>query len=172
MTSSGRNPCLLFAAAICLSAAGCMSARVHSLPQEEVLDVDTPSVFLTCASAPLPPADRKSVGPRGDRLQSGGHELNIPRSALTARRPFTLEQAPGDRVAVIVNRTVPPVSLERSAIMFIDFSRCSDSDVGDVDWHVWRMDRDGAGGEKLRTVLAGKRALTFIDGTSVYMIAN
>lgn len=149
-----------------------MSARVQNPPREEVLDVDTPSVFLTCASATLPPQDSKSIGPAGDRLQSGGHELNIPRSAVTRPRPFTLEQASGDRVAVIVNRRVPPAPLARTAIMFIDFSRCSDADVGNVDWHVWRMNQDGVSGQKLRTVLAGKRAITFIDNTSVYMIAN
>ncbi|MGH7466205.1 MAG: hypothetical protein ACREK1_13565 [Longimicrobiales bacterium] len=149
-----------------------MPARMQSPPREEVLDVDTPSVFLTCAPGTLPPEDRKSIGPAGDRLQSGDNELNIPRSAVPVARPFTFEQEPRDRVGVTVNRQVPPVHFATSAILFIDFSRCRDSDIGNVDWHVWRMDSTGLRGQKLRTWLAGRRAMTFIDGTSVYMIAN
>lgn len=172
MTSSERTPFLFIAAAIFLSVSGCVSARVQNPSREEVLDVDTPSVFLSCASATLPPADRKQIGPGGGRLQSGDHELNIPPTAVPDTRPFTLEQERGDRVGVAVNRTVPPVHFARTAVMTVDFSRCGDSDVGDVDWHVWRMDSTGVGGQKLRTVLAGRRAITFIDSTSVYMIAN
>lgn len=173
MTSSERSPCLFIAVAMLLSVSGCTPAHMQRSFGEEVIEVGTPSVYLTCSQAgTLPPADQKSIGPGGGRLQTGDNELNIPRSAVPVARPFTLEQEPRDRVGVTVNRHVPQGPFARSAILFIDFSRCTESEIGDVDWHVWRMDSTGLQGQKLRTWLAGSRAMTFIDRTSVYMIAN
>ncbi|MGH7447849.1 MAG: hypothetical protein ACRELT_09845 [Longimicrobiales bacterium] len=113
------------------------------------------------------------IGPAGGTLRSGRDELNIPPSAVTSARTFVLQREPRERIGVRIEAS-PNVPFENnmSATLTIDFRDCTDLEIGSNPWWVWRMDSTGVSGQKLFTRIAGKRAITRIDSTSAYMIAN
>jgi hypothetical protein len=171
MTRTERHKRLLLAAALILPLSAC-ARRELVPPAEEVIEVGTPTGFLTCApTSPQPRPDTQTIGAAGGRLQSGGNELTIPASALSGNQRLIFRQQPGERVGVEVDQSVR-FATGRSAMLNIDIGRCDSDALAGAEWFVWRMHENQGQSQKLRTRIAGARATANIDSTSAFMIAN
>jgi hypothetical protein len=171
MTCLDRRTRLLTAVAVLLSLSGC-ARRETGPPAEDVIEVGTPTGFLTCApTSPQVRPDTQTIGAAGGRLQTGGNELTIPAGALSGNQRLIFRQQPGERVGVEVDQSVRFTN-GTSAILTIDIGRCDSDALAGGEWFVWRMHENEGQSQKLRTRIAGVRAMANIDSTSVFMIAN
>ncbi|HEX2167992.1 MAG TPA: hypothetical protein VHG09_12230 [Longimicrobiales bacterium] len=150
----------------------CVRGR-GEITSEEVLEHGIPTEYLTCErTGTLARPDTQMIGPNGGRLRSGNSEVTIPSRAVPDQRRFVFSVVPGDTVGVIIDAGGPMHFNNRSARLIIDTSHCSASDLeNDEGWWVWRIVRRGES-QKLSTIMTPVRAITQIDSTSVFMIAN
>lgn len=170
---------LLIPVAMLLWLSGCSSLVRGGAEREDVIDVGQPDSVLTC-DRDEEAADTDTIGPEGGQLMSGRNVLTIPDSAIMEERPLTFRQLPGNSVGVEVDEEVE-FDNNKSATLVIDIQGCVNSLPRNGEWFVWRINTtDRSQSQKLRTRFegdaalrnGGARAVTLIDSTSVYMIAN
>jgi hypothetical protein len=141
---------------------------------EEIIDHGTPSEFLAC-DQPEARVDTV-IGPRGGLVRAGATELLIPRDALSGNRRIVLRHELDRRVSVTIDGVddrIPPEPFRRSATLRINVSGCSaDALANPRGWWIWRMNSVEGMSQKLRTRVNRRHAVTQIDSTSKFMIAN
>ena len=167
-----RRP-LLMACAVLLSTAGCTQPLIDNLPfigGEDVLDVGTPTAFLTCAQPVGKSEDTEMVDDNGKTLHAGHNQLAIPSNAMPGNRRLVFSQPAGNQIRVEVDSAVK-FKNDRSAVLRIDLRHCTASEKAGT-WFIWRMSEGRGESQKLRTVMTPVQAVTVIDSTSVFMIAN
>jgi hypothetical protein len=162
---------LVFTALI--ATAGCAAPLVPpGFEREEVIEVGTPTVFLTCPPEAAASPVTRSIGAGGGELATGRHRLAIPAGAVATERSFTLREQTGERVGVDIEQAGDSRALARPATLWIDAGRCSSNAIGAREWFIWRMNPTGGPSQKLRTRMAGSRFMVQIDSTSGFIIAN
>lgn len=167
----------LFVAFVWLS--GCSWLGVGGPDGEDVIDVGTPGNALPCAEFAAS-ADTQIVGPgEAAQLNSGNSRLIIPANAMPENRQLIFRQLPGDSAMVEVDQEIR-FDNNKSATLIVDVSRCDSTMLGNSEWFVWRVHpATRSQSQKLRTrfeqdsiMRRGARAVTVIDSTSGFLIAN
>ena len=156
-----------------MSTASCTQPIIDTLPfigGEDVLDVGTPTTFLTCAQPVGPSEDSEVVDDNGKTLNAGRNQLTIPSNAMPGSRRLVFRQPASNRIGVEVDSAVK-FKNDRSAVLRIDLRHCTDMEKAGT-WYIWRMSEGRGESQKLRTLITPVQAITMIDSTSVFMIAN
>lgn len=158
--------------------AGCGALGTgRAVDHEEIIDYGRPTEYLTCVQAGAGARVDTVVGPGGATIRAGGTELTIPAKALSGIRRFVLQQDTGQRVSVTIGgemgRVAPP-PLDLPATLRVDVSGCAATSLANPrGWWVWRInDQVPDSSQKLRTRINRRHAITMIDSTSKFMIAN
>lgn len=168
-----RGTVLVTSAALILMLSGCMRGR-GEIRGEEILEYGTPAEYLTCArAAAVARPDTQVIGPEGGRLRAGNSEMTIPANAVREPRRFVFTPT-GDTVGVRISAGGPMrFDGNRSARLIIDVSHCDSDELESEDgWWVWRVNERPGRSQKLGTTMTPVRAITQIDSTSGFMIAN
>lgn len=172
MTRTYRRARFIAAFMLVLPFSACGPHGFQPPPGEDVIGVGTPGAVLTCAQAGVPvKPDTQVVGSAPATMRAGASELRIPGNAMPGSRRLIFSRAPGNQVGVAVDSAVHFVN-GQSARLIIDVSDCPDSVITDTTWFVWRVHQGRGQSQKLSTQINPARAITWIDSTSVFMIAN
>ena len=165
---------LLTTVVLILPLSACQSPRELLPPGEQIIEFGTPAQSLSCPQPGLAARpDTQVIGVAGGQLRSGNVELTIPAGALPDERRFVLRRDSGQAAGATVEGQ-GPVQFQNnmSARLTFDVSGCDQEEIERQSWWVWRLNPEEGRSQKLSTVINPNRAMTMIDSTSVFLIAN